>query len=190
MTLEIPDFLIIGGTKTPGRAVVSDGDEVRGWEEAAAAGATGASLKWKGDPLIEWTVTVQIWTEEQKNEWDALRRTTLKRTAPGSKPKVYVVEHPQVNDLEVDKVVVTSCTQMALVDESGLWEAKFKIKQYRPPKPAVTGKPTTAANADGTKSTPTAKDEADKMIEDLEGQVGQAKKELAEAERTYKENNP
>jgi len=108
----------------------------RKWDEQAGYGSDGASLKWTGDGLSEFTVTFQAWDETIFIAWDTFREI-VKKSPPNVQPKVLDIRHPTLEELDIHAVVVLDVSQWDVADDTGMWEKEVKLKVYRAPRPAL-----------------------------------------------------
>lgn len=172
------DYIVLAGQRSPGLCEVTDAASVINWDVTKASGQSGATVKYTGDSLIEFTVTFFAWLTEHFVEWETFGRLTGK-PAPGAEPEARDIVHPYLTDPDIDvhSVVVKGMTQWNQV-EPGKFAKKGKFLQYRAPK-AASGKPSGskssagagAGGSAGAGAEPAVKDEYDQMIEDMTRQV-------------------
>lgn len=159
---EAYDVVMIAGQPTPGLAQIVGAGSPRTWDKRKGMGLSGAWLFYMGDDLAEFSIVLQIWTEEQWAAWEKFQ-PLLQKPPIGTRPKALEVYHPYLAPLGIKAIVVRDVMAPEQKDD-GLWEIEIKVTQFRAPKPAI-GKP------DAAKAKEAPKDDVDKVIENLTKQV-------------------
>jgi hypothetical protein len=97
--IESPvDFVVIAGKRTPGLATITGLGTPRKWEEVQGYGLTGATLRYLGNSLSSFTISLRLYSEQEQTgdgEWTiaikckqfrAVRRTLAKPEAAQQQP--------------------------------------------------------------------------------------------------------
>lgn len=169
------DYILCGGDKSPGKCTPKGFNSPRGWDERQGYGKSGATLVPKGNPLAEGTLHFEFWDESDLPLWYAFADKYFSadvRFVPGSQtPRALSIYHPLLAapPLKYGEFVVLDCTQLEQDEETGLWFADVKLKQYR--KPVAVPQAPAAAIPAAQQPQPTAQDAADRQIEELMKQL-------------------
>ena len=169
------DYLIIGGERSPGLAIITGGNKAFGWQVNKGTYLSGATVVPTGDELAEFTVQFILHDENDYPLWEAYAKKYFAKAlfkVPGSADTTYAlgIKHPILNGppLNIDKVVVKKITPM-LNDGTGLWTATVDFLQYRKPVPAL-GKPPAAIPSAATPK-PTATTATQKLIQQRQAEL-------------------
>lgn len=184
---EAWDYIILGGTMSPGLCVDCGGSNPRKWDKRDGTAQSGATIVYSGDGLAQFSAKIQIgWNpgstrwgrglsspREQYAEWDTFKQ--LLRPPTEQNPNALDIYHPnlQLLPVPITSVVVEDVVGPVWV-APGVQEWEIKFCQYRPAKPASATPVGSKSNANGGAggaggSEP--QDEYDQMIEDLMNQV-------------------
>jgi hypothetical protein len=178
---EAWDVVYLAGQRMPGRAIVAGASSLLEWEEQKGDGTNGATLKYKGAGLPEFTIELEFWEPEHFEEWET-RKQLVAVPKGDAEPQALDFGHPVGTDLDIPSIVVLGRTQLEPKDDTGLWGVEIKAKKWAKPEPKV-GTPGKSSATPDKKAAGTIhnnevepKDEADKMIERL---VKEIEKEAA-----------
>ncbi len=166
-------YIVLANQPSPGLAVISGAGIPLDWDVRKGYGYSGAVVVYTGDNLAEFTVTIQMWTQVQLDAWKAFAQL-LKRPPKGVLAQAMAIQHPLLDELGIDKVVLRN-RSMLTPSPTGLWTVELKLLQYRKPEKAL-GRPNGAIpNAPGT--IPRKEDELDARTEAARKAFNQAKEE-------------
>jgi hypothetical protein len=149
---------LINGAPMPGQWLLTAAKRVFGWQVVAGNYLSGARLVPIGDPLLECTYSIRIWTSSDAQTFRNLLRTTLKKGAvsiggttagtqgatPGLISQASVaalgIDDPALKDVGCTSVVIKSVSPLMnpLVTSGGKgpWTASIEFIEYRPFKQA------------------------------------------------------
>lgn len=137
VTPEAYNYAKLGGVRTPGvipKGGVSGFKRSTEWEVKKGKGATGATVTDAGDSLVEGSIKMLLWRADDPDDfadWDAFREMLR---AARKKGTALDIEHPDINDLECNSVVIKNIGQR--VDEGkGLSSVTIEVIEYRKAKP-------------------------------------------------------
>ncbi|HEX8795450.1 MAG TPA: hypothetical protein VF765_31085 [Polyangiaceae bacterium] len=163
------DYILIEGTKSPGKATVRGANSPRGWDIRKGYALSGATVVPSGDELAEGIkVLFEFWEESQLTDWYAYAAKYFDKSVRfvlGSlTPRPLGIFHPVLAapPIGITEVVVKDCTQLEN-DGYGLWSCELTLLQYRKPKPAPAA-PSAAIPA-ALSAAPTALDAADREMQ-------------------------
>ena len=157
------DYITVAGRRSPGIAVLKSGGAPLKWDERAGYGMSGATLIFRGNGLVEFSVQLILLTEQDLADWVAWK-PVVARPPSGKWAKSVQVWHPILEDLEVSAAVVLNVGALERQD-TGATFVEIKFKQWRKPKLALVA-------PSGTKDA-TPVDPYDKKIEALSGQLSE-----------------
>lgn len=167
------DMAVLDNRIMPGLAEVLDGGgRVLGWDEAKGYGTSGAAKKFTGAKLTVFTLRLSFWEGvrglsgyEQRFEYLEEFVPLLQKCETGKVALPFY--HPAVSEppQNVTVIVPEEIGRLQQTD-AGLWFVDLKLSDFRAPKPAV-GTPKKSGGA----AKATAKDEADKQIDDLSSKL-------------------
>lgn len=160
---EAFDIVILAGLTLPGLADVGKVSRKFKWDKKEAPGTAGDSITYRGIRLVELVIELTFWTQEQIDEWDALR--------PGIEPvagnvKALDVIHPVLERQKVRALVVSEIVELFPKLQGG-WGVQIGVDEYKPPPKAnASGSPDGSKGSSGTGSNaaPTAQSEQEKEI--------------------------
>ena len=177
--LPCQDYIVLGNgggfAKSPGKATVKGLPRPHGWDERQGSAMQGATLAPKWDPLARFTVTVEVWSGAQYQDWLSFAAVYLSKAAlvvPGTvTSRALAIVHPQVNDPPycITEVVVENTVAQEETDD-GRFCFDISFIEYRKPVPAI-GLPSAAIPV-AQKPPPTA---ADKNLDAARKAVADAK---------------
>lgn len=171
------DVVLVNAAPSPGTARVVGASEPRKWDKQDGTAQSGATIKFNGDGLAEFSVILTFWEAAHFTEWSTFKRVL--RAPDGDRSKALDIYHPALEDLGVSAVVVTEIGQIEPAGEDGMWSVAIKFLQYRAPKPA-SAVPKGSGGASAPKApwkggyeseTTDARDEYDDLIDKLKGQL-------------------
>lgn len=144
------DYVIIGGTKSPGICKVSGFSRKNEWDIKKGKGTIGATLTYVGKPPAKGKILWTLWRPEHFIQWQAFR--PLLKYDPTKKNVVAVdIFYPSLDDLDIHSVV---CEDLGGIEHQGMQlytiEAEF-TEYFPPPKKSAVSTP------DGSKATSTKK---------------------------------
>jgi hypothetical protein len=137
------DYIVLSGKRSPGTATLSGWSDLRNFDERMGYALSGATLIYKGAPLCRGKVTLTLWEDQHFDDWETFR-VLLRRPQPPSqaqldrgiarpRPIVLDIEHPQLAQLGVRRVVVKEVGQLEEADDLGSWAVTIDLLEYRPP---------------------------------------------------------
>lgn len=136
-------LLIDGYGWTPGTVTITGGDRKRSWETQRPKGTSGEVTIDHGPKNSEFTATFFFATFEELDRWEELHRF-LHSTVSGTKPKTFMIGHPDLTRNHILDVVVESIGKLTH-DGKGGASVTVKFLEFRPPKRRPAAKPTTAS---------------------------------------------
>jgi len=125
----------LGGVQLPGKVVVQGLASPRKWDDQAGPGTSGATSKYAGPGIAEFTIQVQMWEPAQFDAFERDVRPIIAEPLPNVRPSALDFEHPDAAKLGIKRCVVTNVSQTQVFDEGGLFGFTISMKQFRPPKP-------------------------------------------------------
>lgn len=149
LNAEAYDKFLIGTTPSPGIVRTIDGWERKyDWDKKKGKGTAGASITFTSRPLLEGSITIEMWAAAQFNEWEDFLRIcsydTTKR--PAQAVNIY---YPTIAALGVKAVVVAAVTPIVHAGK-GLYRSTFSFVEYAPPpKKPATSTPSGTGNGNG-----------------------------------------
>lgn len=154
------DYINLSGQRSPGIAkITAPPSTLFKWEEKTGRGASGSHLVYTGQGVAEIEVTLELYDEADFDHWDewkvlvdktpATKSTssssgggsgilTPEKTTTVTTSKALDIWHPILADRGITSVVVAEVTPPIPSDETGVWAAKIKFKQYTPPAPSYS----------------------------------------------------
>lgn len=139
------ESLSLAGVPMPGQWLLTQCTREYGWEIRKGNGLSGATLVPIGDPLIEITFQIKIWTSTDAAFFLQAQKQILKKPAfavPGTGEFAgFGISQPQLASVGVDTVVIKSITPLMnpLVTSGGKgpWTATVVFLEYRQPIAAI-----------------------------------------------------
>jgi hypothetical protein len=140
----ISDRLVPGITEIKGLSAPRD------WEERRGFGMMGAVLRYKGQKLSHFSITVTLYTENDWTDWLAFA-PLIRRPPPPDRAQMAAItsipslgramrtqapplsiRHPLLEEYRIRQVVVEDVTAMT-EDDKGSWVCEIKLIQYQRP---------------------------------------------------------
>lgn len=180
------ESMTLAGQALPGQWLLTDLTRVFAWDQRKGYGLSGSYVVPLGDPLCEFTFDGKIWTSADAGNYRKLLKTILRKPAglnmgASNSFAAMGISQPQVNDMGITAVVVTSVTPLMnpLVTSGGkgAWTFRVKFLEFRAPLPAI-GIPKTII-PDKAPPSPTAVDNIEKENAALATQFGNKAQTLA-----------
>jgi hypothetical protein len=140
MTVLAEDFIVLGGFRSPGLAVVKGAGSPRKWDVRAGYAFTGATVIYTGTDLAKFEVDIFAWEPDHFAAWEVFARAVLSPPVKAAPSYSLAIEHPALNNppLSILQVVVEDVTQWAQeADGGGLFARTIKLLQYRAPVPVL-----------------------------------------------------
>lgn len=142
------DKIILAGSISPGKVVLSGHDRNIDWDVQNANGAQGARTRLKGGAPAEFTATFFLMVdptsdEDEYTQWDAFQ-TLIDSTILGKTPTALEIYHPDLARNGIKSVVKKTVGGM-VHDGKGGSSVAVKFLEYFPPKP-VGGSPSGSKN--------------------------------------------
>ncbi len=135
--LDTPqDYAVVAGKKTPGILRLTSPNSPRKWDERNGYGLSGATLVFTGLGLSEFDCNLELYTPADWLDWDAFRPIVAK-PPPRTRPKALDFAHPLTAQAGIKSVVVLDMYVPELSDDTGIWTAKIKLKEFRRPRIAL-----------------------------------------------------
>jgi hypothetical protein len=165
------DFIKLGGEKSSGLCDVSGASSPRKWDQAQGYGISGASSRFLGVLLSEFSIKFRLYGSQNPpspdwEAWNAFQAKVLMKPPAGRYPKSLDIWHPELERLKIKSVGVVDVGQ-AYQSDNGEWTIEVKFIEFRRPK-------LTLAKPEASKATPT--DPYDKVIDSLDKQIEEAAK--------------
>lgn len=162
--LPIQDWVLLGGEITPGLATITGAGMPRKWDKAQGFGLSGAFLRYMGDDLKDFEISLYLWTEAQVEDFYEFARKVLSKPPKGKRPKAIEIKHPLLDapPLLIRSVVVSDVSQLE-EDELGGWNVTISLIPFRAPILAIGRVAATFAKA--TNAAPTAQDAKEREIQ-------------------------
>jgi hypothetical protein len=130
------DYVIIGGTRTPGLAEVVGVGSPRQWDERKGIDRSGATLRFRGRKLARFSIKIKLATTEDFAAWATFAPSV--RAVPAGGRGALDLVHPQINDAGIRAGVVDDVLEPVPDGDNGGWVAEIKMIERRPPVPAGT----------------------------------------------------
>ena len=130
---ELFDSILLGDVKSPGVVKLTGHDRKINWDVKAGKGQSGASTTLKDVPLIEFTASFYLASDEDIAEWVEFR-SMVNLSVAGPKPKSMDVYHPDLAANRIHSVVLASFGGV-IHDGKGGQTVTIKFQEYAPPKP-------------------------------------------------------
>ncbi len=128
---ELWSYATIAGRDTPGVCSVTGMDRERKWDEKDGPGASGARLTFRGNKLVEPTLKIRVFEEE---DYDAYMELMAYLKPFADTGKAVDFWHASAEGLDVRSVVILNIGAPVSVKEGdALFDATIKLKEYRPP---------------------------------------------------------
>jgi hypothetical protein len=155
------DYVLLGGSPSPGVAVVRGDGPEHLWDKRRGPGLSGAVPVFTGLDLGEFTVELTLSTNEDWEDW-AEWKELVQRVPYGKRPRALDIWHPWCEMHGIRACVVR---QPAFPEDlgDGRWKITIKLLEYRKITLALA-KPEAAAADKPT-------DPVDQLIERLSNQV-------------------
>lgn len=165
------DFILLGGFKSPGLCDVSGASSPRKWDQAAGYGLSGATTRFLGVALSEFSIKFRLYGDPHVNDpdwvqWNVFESGVLMKPPAGRYPRALSIWHPVLERLKIKSVGVVDVGQPYQSD-TGEWTIEVKFIEFRRPKIAL-------AKPDASQATPT--DPYDVIIDSLDKQIKEAAK--------------
>ncbi len=168
------DHIILDDTLSPGLVVDCAGENPRAWDKAKGTGSSGATLKYGGDDLAEFSCKIRLGYEqpggptaqEQFAEWDAFKPLLKAPTEKNPNARTIFYPNLQMLPVPITDVQVKNVKGPKQVEPS-IWEWEITFIQYRAPAPA--GAKSTGGK--GSTSGASGGDAVDALITSLTGEV-------------------
>lgn len=145
------EAIVLAGERSPGVAKLSGTALDHGWAKQEPKGSSGGETIQNGTKLVEFTVELYIWRDDQVDHfarWVAWRPILRRPIAKGAS-KALDIYHPQLDELGVTSVVCSK--EGSLVpDGKGGATVALSFIQYAPPQPKAAGKPAGSSSKEGT----------------------------------------
>lgn len=180
------DAILVGSDYSPGLATIRHPSEPRNWDKRKGYGFTGATLVFTGADLSDFEIDFYMWSEPQVIQFFAFKKKyfSLPKTPPTLAPGQLFPTPPKA--LGVSSPILASCNITAMVvqdiigpdfDDFGgaMWTGKFTA--FRAPLPMLA-RPDSAIDA-AKKTTPTAQDKREQMIQSLLDETKKANDNIA-----------
>lgn len=170
LSLPIQDWVMLGGETTPGLATITGAGMPRKWDKAQGFGLSGAFLRYMGDDLKDFEISLYLWTEALVADYYEFARKVLSKPPKGTRPKALEIRHPLLDSppLLIRSVVVSDVSQLEQDDEGG-WAVTISLIPFRAPLPALGRVAATFAKA--TNAAPEAKDELQRAIQERRAEL-------------------
>lgn len=154
------NIIVVDGVPLPGKGTITGASIPTKWNERDGHGLTGASISYTGRKLATFTITLEMWTQPQLDQWAFTKKLFDPPKING--PKLgHSIQHPQLADVDIDSFVVTDRSP-PVKDKSGRWIVTIQCKEYRAPLPSLVKIRGAIPPAGGTPSA--AQTEADKAL--------------------------
>lgn len=152
------DHIVLAGQRSPGVADVEGAKRSREWDQKKGANNSGATLRFKGDALVAFTVKLRFYTPEHFTAWDSWKELITKPAIEASKIRALDIEHPMLADLGIRSVVVKDFTQPEQTAD-GEFTVTIEFLEYKPPVKVVAR--AAGSNASSTAFDPNAAERAE-----------------------------
>lgn len=125
------DFVMLGGQRTPGIAMIVDADSPRRLIERNGFGLSGATVRFAGVQLSHPKLQIRLYSAQDWDDWETFRPTVM---APplGSTPRALEVAHPILEDLGIRSVLVANVRQ-PVQEADGVWLITIELTEFRRP---------------------------------------------------------
>jgi hypothetical protein len=148
------DYIVLSGKQSPGIATLAGWEDVRKWDERRGYAMSGANLLYRGRPLARGTVSFYFTTDADFDAWRTFKTLlqppppmTISTTGlfPVVRARVLSIVHPQLDEINVHRVVIEKVAQPTQ-DDSGGWTVVVSMIEWNPPARALS-RPTAPAAA-------------------------------------------
>jgi hypothetical protein len=155
-------YAMLGGVPTPGtipRNGIKGFKRETGWDKKKGKGTQGATLTLTSQPPCEGSITLQLFTKDDFDNWDVFVLSILSIPAAKQKAQGLSVYHPQFASLGLIAVVVKSYTGPEHQGK-GLYTATIELIEWNQPPPVsiVSTPPKVAPDKPDSNSTVTPPD--------------------------------
>lgn len=125
-----------------------------GWDKKKGKGTQGATLTLTSMPPCEGTITIQLFTPKDFEDWDNFVSSVLSTDVTKQKAQGLSVYHPSFSSLGLTTVVIEYYTSPEHQGK-GLYKAEIKLIEWSPP-PAkdITKTPESVATDSSSPTTP------------------------------------
>ena len=152
-----------------GKAEIDGASNIFKWEKVAGQGTEGATSKYSGTDLPDFTLRFLLWESRHFDAFDRDFRPLFQPPPKGQKPKAREIDFPELVKLKIRRVVVRTVGQLEVVDQTGLYAYPVEMSQFSPPKPVQVIKATAGATGADDPSQPLSANQA--MIKELTKQM-------------------
>lgn len=167
------------------RVEVSGASSLRNWEKVASGGLNasqgldGVTIKYTGAGIAEFTVKFYVWEPHHFDYFESAVRPLFGKPRPAVKPQAYPIEYPELQKLQIDRVVIVEVGMLEIADPTGLWFYPVKFLEHRVKKRVQVLK--AKANPGGTIAA-TVNTQEDVELREAAALVTKARAEMAAAE--------
>ena len=135
------DAIWLGGQKSPGLCDVSGANSPRKWDQAVGYGMGGATSRYLGTGLSEFSIKFRLYGDPKVPDpdwlaWKKFSEAVLMKPPAGAQPRVLDIWHPELERLKIKSVGVVDVAQ-AYQSESGEWTIEVKFIEWRRPRLAL-----------------------------------------------------
>jgi hypothetical protein len=136
--------------RSPGVCEV-DGDGIpREWDVVQGFGLSGATQRFKGIGLAEFSLTIKVWETAHRTELKAFA-SAVEVSQPGQPERVYAVKNPRLAFKGIDKMVfLNDPFPKDGKDQSDT--LVYKCRQWRKPLPTLTAPSAAGSSSEQGKS--------------------------------------
>lgn len=126
------DKFVLAGEVSPGYAELKGVGTPRKWEQRRSYGMGGATVWFLGRELAQFTIRIELWTEEDWAHWQSWRHLVL---APpfGRRPRALDIWHPILDEKGISSVVVLDCKGPEQIKPT-VWRYDIECLAYRRPR--------------------------------------------------------
>lgn len=133
---DSPDlnFFYVTGVPNPGKATITGASRTYKWDIQDGRGQIGASTVLTGTKVASFTVTIEMWTQEQLAQWDVWKKLLSPPLKPGAPGLGVKVSHPLLLDLGITDAALEEQSQVTK-GANGIWHVSLKFIEYRKRQP-------------------------------------------------------
>lgn len=170
------DYLTLGGNQIGLLAKITGPGIIYKWDKQGPNMAMGASLRYAGQDISNFTVEFRFWHDAHMEEWRKwlkFFRTNTTRDKNGLliKTNPFTCTHPVLDELNIGECVVG--TVKGKEQQQGTWyTASVDFEQYAPPKPFKVSVTPDGELKDKDKVATGASSKAEQMVAQLSDQAG------------------
>lgn len=153
--IEHPDayqVLALEGRTWRGKIEVAGYSKLFKWEKVAGQGTDGATSKYSGEDLPDFTCRFILWEPYHFEQFESEFRPLFSGPPKGQKAKALTIDWPELVKLGIRRVTVNKVGGLEFVDDKGTYAYQVDMSLFRPKKPVQVLKASAAGGPDDPSS--------------------------------------